>query len=111
MLLKLKHFAPLHSEEAQLLPQHSPSTVPLHSCLHLSQRAEPMIPGKVNGADECQRALRLAPRSQQTSVANLTSGSSQGVVSRDMDEDTMELPTLPRGDGGSHCVVPVGMCQ
>lgn len=66
-----------------------------------------MIPGKLNSADKCLRALR----SQRTSVANLTSGSSQGVVSRDMDEDIMELPTLPRGDGGSHCVVPVGICQ
>lgn len=35
-------------------------------------------------------------------AVNLTSGSSQGVVSRDMVEDIMESPTLPRGEGGSH---------
>lgn len=48
---------------------------------------------------------------QAKSIGDLTSGSSQGVVSRDILEDIMESPTLSRGEGGSHWVVPVGMCQ
>ena len=40
-----------------------------------------------------------------------TSCSSQGVVSRDMLEDMTQSPSLSWAEGGSHWVVPVGMCQ
>lgn len=69
-----------------------------------------LSPGFLEKFNSSQRFLTDI-KLQGKHAAKLTSGSSQGVVSRDIVEDIMESPTLPRGEGGSHCVVPVGMCQ
>ncbi|TNN62979.1 hypothetical protein EYF80_026788 [Liparis tanakae] len=47
----------------------------------------------------CTASLRLAALGSHQNMW-------QGVVSRDILEDIMESPTLPRGEGGSHWVVP-----